>query len=76
MLSKAQRVALYNLCTILNLTSYDPAMRTMALELRDVIRKNTLNPKHNACSFDLTEKQKKILDTPPVRSASQKYAQS
>lgn len=74
MLSKAQRVALFNLCTILNLTTYDPALRVTTLQLRDLICKNTLNPKHNACSFDLTEKQRKILDTPAIRSVSQKYA--
>jgi hypothetical protein len=69
MLSKAQRVAFYNLCTILNLTTHDPALRATTLDLRELIRKNTLDMKHNACSFDEEEQR-------PVRSPSQKHAKA
>ncbi len=40
---------------------YDPAMRSACEELRDLIRKNTLDEKHNKCDFDLTEAERKLL---------------
>ena len=75
MLSKEQRVSLFNLCTILQLTSYEVTMRQAAQELRELIRKNTFDKQHNECEFDKTVSQKR-LEANPIRSASQKYAQS
>lgn len=66
-LSKEQRLALYNLCTILFLTSEKSEDRESAKKLRELIRLNTLDPKHNACEFDKTAKEKK-LDANPLRS--------
>ncbi len=74
MFSKAQRVALFNLCTIQNLTFYEPEIRTAALALRKMIVENTLDPKSNMCSFDLTEEENKKLDQKPIRSSSKKHA--
>lgn len=59
-LSKVERRALLNLLTIFHLTFYDKTMRELIEELRELIRKNTLDPKHNKCDFDLTP-QEKIL---------------
>lgn len=64
--SKAQRLAHFNLCTILLLTSEDPADRKAALKLRELFRKNTLDPKHNKCDFDKTTKEK-ALEAAPIR---------
>lgn len=76
MFSRAQRVALYNLCTIQNLTFYEPEMRAASLALRKMIVENTLDPKSNACSFDLSDDENKKLDKKPIRTSAQKYANS
>lgn len=74
LLSKRQRLALYNLCTILQLTSYKKEMREAAEELRELLRKNTLDGDRNKCHFDLTESEKKIrainLKVPPPSNDS------
>jgi hypothetical protein len=54
MLSKQQRKALFDLCTIFHLTFYEEPMRAAAQNLRELLRKNTLDPKHNKCDFDMT----------------------
>lgn len=69
-LSKHQRLALYNLCTILQLTLYDPAMRAAAQELRELIRKNTLKESYNKCDFDLTKKEKQLSQSPIRKHAN------
>ena len=68
LLSKAQRKALFNLCTIFHLTFYEEGMRKAAHGLRDLIRKNTLDPQHNKCDFDKTDKEK-ILEAPLRKNA-------
>lgn len=60
-LSKAQRLALYNLTSIFYLTFYDKDKRAAAQELRDMIRLNTLDRNSNECSFDLSDDDKKRL---------------
>lgn len=65
-LSAKQRLALYNLCTILQLTSYDPHLRAAAETLRDMIRKNTLDMKNNRCEFDKTIEEKKLEASPII----------
>jgi len=64
MLSKEQRKALFDLCTIFILTWYDKDMRAAAQALRDLIRLNTLDPKINKCEFDKTQREKKLEVNP------------
>jgi hypothetical protein len=64
-LSKLQRKALYNLCEILHLTTYEPEMRGAAKALQEIIRKNTLG-QMNECEFDKTLPKKAM-------EKSQKY---
>jgi hypothetical protein len=68
-LSKPQRLALYNLCTIMMLTFYDKDMRESAEKLRDLIRKNTLDVKHNKCVFDDTERDRRLEQNPIILSS-------
>ena len=63
-LSKLQRKALYDLCSILALTFYDKEMRAAAEALRDLIREETLDRNHNLCGFDKTEEEKKLEQNP------------
>lgn len=72
-IGKTQRLALYNLCTILLLTFYDKDMRAAAETLREMIRQNTLDEKVNKCEFDMTEAEKKRIQSPIITS-SQKNA--
>jgi hypothetical protein len=64
MLSKEQRRALYDLCSIFHLTFYEKEMRIAAQNLRELLRKNTLDGNRNKCEFDLTERDKKLLSSP------------
>ena len=72
-MSKSQRLALYNLCTILVLTFYDKDKRAAAEVLRELIRQNTLDEKSNKCEFDMTEAEKKRIQN-PILTPSQKNA--
>jgi hypothetical protein len=58
MLSKQQRLALFNLCTIHQLTCYEKEKRQAAEVLRELVRMNTLDEKNNQCEFDLTQEDK------------------
>lgn len=63
------RVAHYNLCTILMLTSEKAEDRLSALKLRDLFRKMTLDMKTNACEFDKTTREKKLEANPLRKNA-------
>ncbi len=39
-------------------------MRKAALELREIIRLNTLNAEKNKCYFDLSDAEKKLAQNP------------
>src|SRR5689334_1376390 len=62
--SKAQRLAHYNLFTILALTAESPEERQFFWKARDTFRLNTLDPKTNKCEFDLTDDEKKLASRP------------
>ena len=72
--SKQQRLALYNLCEIVRLTSYDKADRAAAEKFRELMRLNTLDPKVNKCEFDKTDKEKKLESLTPKKNADKKNA--
>ena len=67
--SKQQRLALYNLCEIVRLTSYDKADRAAAEKFRELMRLNTLDPKLNKCEFDKTDKERKLESLTPKKDA-------
>lgn len=63
-LSGPQRKSLFDLCSIFHLTFYEEGMRAAAQQLRELIRKNTLDPTHNKCDFDMTDDEKKLAASP------------
>lgn len=74
-LSKEQRKALYNLGTIHTLVARESVDRQAAEGWREIVREVTLDVKYNKCEFDKTSKDKK-LEKNPIRTASDKYANS
>lgn len=67
--TKNQRLALYNLTSILCLTMYDKDMRAASEALREIVRQNTFNPQLNKCDFDMTDAEKKLEQNPIILSS-------